>query len=162
MRMFQRKHVILLLLIFVTAGLSAVELDYHVGAGVSVPFIKSTATFAFPSVYGGIGANIIPELAVGAEYEGFGIYLLGYGFVIHMPRVYVKYDMSDMFTLSGLGGVAFPSGFTPDGAQTLTEYNVGFVGLRATLFFMYGEFLIPVTRDLNGVSLISLGVAIKK
>ncbi len=157
-----KKWVLVLLLIFCASwGLTAIGLDYHVGAGVSVPFVESQATFAFPSLYGGLGANLTPKLALGGEYEVFGFYLLGYGAFVHMPKAYVKLDMAPRFTLTGVGGVAFPTVFSPDSSETFTEANVGFVGARVTLFFMSLEYQILIDRDVP-LSLLSLGIAIKR
>ncbi|MDC7222598.1 MAG: hypothetical protein PQJ60_02590 [Spirochaetales bacterium] len=151
---------VLLLLILVTSGLSALDFDYHGGAGVSIPYVETQATFAFPSLYAGMGVNIIPKLALGAEYEVFGLYFMGYGALVHMPRAYVKFDLAKQFTLTGVGGVAFPTLFSPDDSETFTEANTPFVGARATLLFMYGEYLVFVEEPT--ISLLSLGIAIRR
>ncbi|MDC7219960.1 MAG: hypothetical protein PQJ59_08475 [Spirochaetales bacterium] len=152
---------VLLLLVFVSAGLTAIDIDYHTGVGISIPYVESQAVFAFPSLYGGLGANLTPKLALGIEYEVFGMYLMGYGFFAHLPKAYLKFDMAPSFTLTGVGGVFFPTVFSPDDSETITEANRGFVGARATLFFLYGEYLFLID-DEEPVGLLSLGAAIKR
>jgi hypothetical protein len=152
---------VLVLLVFSLSGLEAIELDYHFGAGISAPFFESESTIVFPSFYGGLGVNVLDQLALGAEYEMFGFYFFGYGAMVHMPRAYLKFDLAPRATFSLLGGAAFPTIFTPDESETFTEANAAFAGVKATFFFLYGEYLYLIDDD-NQVSLISLGVAIKR